>query len=261
MFTTVMEVNNLLRKADRGVKYISTNFNDLVNSTENLSTSLKRAKDTLDYLKQLNSDLLMDSLSNEVSTNFMGEHRKNLVGLLKITHQNVFYLWDSLKYPIVDTSIAETMDSLREYSEILIEIRLYATSEPTEDYKRPFYSIHHVIQQFFETEELYGRLDNDGANYEQPQLIEPGEKLQWNCKPAVAGYIISELIRKGYIEPPVTHGELSYAKLGAICNELFTVANHTPTPESWRKVLNPESSTLSDHKRAKLSLPDSNDLI
>lgn len=90
----------------------------------------------------------------------------------------------------------------------------------------------------------------------QPQIIEPGLKLRWNCKPAVAGYIISELIRAGYLEPPTTNGELSLKKLAGICNQLFEVKGHTPSIDSWRNVVDPERNTLPDMKRVKLNLPD-----
>lgn len=95
---------------------------------------------------------------------------------------------------------------------------------------------------------------------QRKQSTEPNVKLQWTCKPAVAGYIITELIREGYLDPPTTNGELSYAKLGAICEQLFTVAGHSPTAESWRKALNPESNTMPDYKRIKLKMPPYSEL-
>jgi hypothetical protein len=86
-------------------------------------------------------------------------------------------------------------------------------------------------------------------------------KLTWSCKPAVAGYIISELIRAGYVNPPTTNGELSLTKLAKICDQLFDIAGHNPSQGSWRNVLDPERNTLSDHKRARLNLPDSDQLL
>ncbi|MCK8493146.1 hypothetical protein M0L20_14850 [Spirosoma sp. RP8] len=84
-------------------------------------------------------------------------------------------------------------------------------------------------------------------------------KLVWNCKPAVAGYIISELIRAGYIDPPIANGDLNYAELGRICSQLFEFKKHKPSAEGWRKLLNADvagSNALPDYKRAKLKLPD-----
>lgn len=93
---------------------------------------------------------------------------------------------------------------------------------------------------------------------EEPEPIAPGVKLQWNCSPAIAGYIITELVRAGYIEPPKTHGELSYAKLAGICSQLFDIrSDGKPTTLDYlKKVVNPESNPLPDYKRAKLNLPD-----
>ena len=92
----------------------------------------------------------------------------------------------------------------------------------------------------------------------QPQPAEPGAKLQWKSNPTITGYIISELIRAGYLEPPITNGELSYAKLAGICNQIFDIrSDGKPTTLDYlKKVVNPESNQLPDHKRAKLRLPD-----
>ena len=89
---------------------------------------------------------------------------------------------------------------------------------------------------------------------------ESGARLTWSCKPAVAGYIISELIRAGYVEPPTTNGDLSYSKLADICNQIFKVAQHSPTRDSWRNVIDPNRNTLSEIKRAKIKLPDSSEI-
>ncbi|CCH55888.1 hypothetical protein BN8_05185 [Fibrisoma limi BUZ 3] len=81
-------------------------------------------------------------------------------------------------------------------------------------------------------------------------------KLIWNCKPAIAGFIISELIRAGYIEPPITNGELSLTKLANICNSSFRFTKYNPSPNSWRNVVDTERNTLSEANRTKLTLPD-----
>jgi hypothetical protein len=82
--------------------------------------------------------------------------------------------------------------------------------------------------------------------------------LKWNCSPAIAGYIISELIRAGYIEPPTTNGELSFAKLAGICSQIFDIQSKgkQTTLDYLKKVVNPESNSLPDTKRIKLKLPD-----
>ncbi|MBO0937241.1 hypothetical protein J2I47_11850 [Fibrella sp. HMF5335] len=97
------------------------------------------------------------------------------------------------------------------------------------------------------------------TDLEDPEDATPkisNQKLQWTCKPAVAGYIISELIRAGYLAPPTTGGEMSLNKLAGICNQLFDFKDHAPTVGSWRNVIDPERNTLPDLKRAKLVFPD-----
>jgi hypothetical protein len=92
---------------------------------------------------------------------------------------------------------------------------------------------------------------------------EPGAKLTWTCNPATAGFIIAQLVRNGFIEPPAKNGNLNYAELGRICSQIFDFKDNNPTPESWRKVLNIDASggnQLSRINRAKFTFPYKDDL-
>jgi hypothetical protein len=121
------------------------------------------------------------------------------------------------------------------------------------------------IEDHFKTTYWYLRYperfggDADPVGY-TPIVYQPnsseGLKLKWNCKPAVAGYIISELIRAGYIDPPTKDGDLNYKKMAVICNQIFEFKDYTPSPDSWRNVIDSERNTLPDIKRVKLKLPD-----
>ena len=123
------------------------------------------------------------------------------------------------------------------------------------------------VQEIFDLYNSYGAntivsFRNDKpvihAPIQESEPTEPGVKLKWKCSPAIAGYIISELIRTGYVEPPITNGELSYAKLAGICNQIFDIRSDgkLTTLDYLKKVVNPESNQLPDYKRAKLNLPD-----
>lgn len=114
-----------------------------------------------------------------------------------------------------------------------------------------------IVQDVQSIYVLYVGSNHYSANLDESQKSTlPGVKLQWNCKPAIAGFIISELIRAGYLEPPKTNGEMSLTKLANICNQVFEVRDHTPSNSSWRNVVDPDRNTLPDIKRAKLKLPD-----
>ena len=92
---------------------------------------------------------------------------------------------------------------------------------------------------------------------------ELGVKLTWTCNPATAGFIIAQLVRNGFIEPPAKNGNLNYAELGRICSQIFDFKDNNPTPESWRKVLNIDASggnQLSRINRAKFTFPYKDDL-
>jgi hypothetical protein len=77
------------------------------------------------------------------------------------------------------------------------------------------------------------------------------EKLKWNCSAAMAGFIISELIGKGYIEPPKKNGEWSYRKTAKICQEIFEINTQ---PSHLENVINPVRNTLAETTRQKLTL-------
>ena len=80
------------------------------------------------------------------------------------------------------------------------------------------------------------------------------KKLKWLCSDSIAGYIITELIDKGYIEAPITDGERSFAKTAEVCSDLF---EFTTTSEEYLEfVLNPGRNRLSEIKKQKLLLPD-----
>jgi hypothetical protein len=83
------------------------------------------------------------------------------------------------------------------------------------------------------------------------------EKLKWNCSAAIAGFIISELIAKGYIDEPKTNGNGSFSKTAKICQEIFEIDT---TPKHLENVINPERNKLSDFSRKKLTLPNFKDI-
>ncbi|GAB4040453.1 hypothetical protein [Spirosoma jeollabukense] len=91
---------------------------------------------------------------------------------------------------------------------------------------------------------------------QEPLSKETEVKLKWNCKPAIAGYIISELIRAGYIEPPVRRGDLNLKELARICDQLFEFKDYKPGVDGWRNNVDQTRNELTEIPRAKLKLHD-----
>ncbi|MCX6246339.1 MAG: hypothetical protein NTW10_01285 [Bacteroidetes bacterium] len=83
------------------------------------------------------------------------------------------------------------------------------------------------------------------------------EKIIWNCNPSVFGYLFLELIKKGYIKPPVYNGDTNFTKFSRLCMEHFEIKT---TPENLKKALHENSNQLSDTKRAKFFIPELSDL-
>jgi len=93
--------------------------------------------------------------------------------------------------------------------------------------------------------------------------VHAGEKIKWKGTPSQFGYLFLELVKQGFIEPPMRNGEYNYKGLARICYDYFDIESKPEkktTPENLAKELNPESNRLSDTKRAKFTIPDKADL-
>jgi hypothetical protein len=86
---------------------------------------------------------------------------------------------------------------------------------------------------------------------------QPFEKIKWNGSPAVFGYLFLELVKKGFITPPLFNGEPNFTALSRLCFEYFEIDT---TPENLTKALNEKSNPLSNTKRAKFTIPERSDL-
>jgi len=166
-------------------------------------------------------------------------------------------------------SIPRYEDSPEEY--FITQVDIPVREERTEDQNR-YLSAFCTLSNLSEHLNDWSDIINNNIKCFAPELLSEHEniitpkregieqvlKLTWSCKPAIAGYIISELVRAGYIEPPITNGELSYAKLATVCYQIFDFKNEgkSTTLEYLKKVVNSQSNSLPDHKRAKLKLPD-----
>lgn len=88
-------------------------------------------------------------------------------------------------------------------------------------------------------------------------------KIKWKGSTALFGYLFLELIKYGYIEPPLRNGETNYSAFARLCYQYFEVSNkrgELTTLENLEKELNPNKCSLSDTKRAKFTIPDLSDL-
>jgi hypothetical protein len=84
------------------------------------------------------------------------------------------------------------------------------------------------------------------------------KKLKWNCKPAILGFLITELANKGFIEYPLHNGEINPTGLAKICFELFDCAT---TKDNLVKEFNQNGkNTLSEIKKIKFRIPELTDL-
>jgi len=87
--------------------------------------------------------------------------------------------------------------------------------------------------------------------------VKQGEKITWNGTPSQFGYLFLELVKNGFIEPPLYNGETNYTGFARLCFQYFDIDT---TPGNLENQLNPNKNQLSDTKRAKFTIPDLSDL-
>ena len=88
-------------------------------------------------------------------------------------------------------------------------------------------------------------------------LREKHEKIKWLGTPSQFGFLIMELIRQGYIEPPKKNSEYSYKALAGSCFNAFDI---TGSPQTLEKELSERTCSLSETKRAKFTIPHISDI-
>lgn len=83
------------------------------------------------------------------------------------------------------------------------------------------------------------------------------KKIKWTGTPSQFGYLFTELIRQGFIEPPLYNGEMNIKGFARLCWECFDI---NTTPQNLEKECNPNKNDLSETKRAKFTIPNISDL-
>lgn len=105
----------------------------------------------------------------------------------------------------------------------------------------------YIVENVEKLQELYG-------DCEKPENI---EKLNWIGSPSQFGFIINELIDKGFIESPKTNGTESIAKLSRTCFNLFNI---NTSLGNLANELNPHKNSLSETNRKFFKIPNQSDL-
>lgn len=81
----------------------------------------------------------------------------------------------------------------------------------------------------------------------------PSDKIKWVGSPSQFGYILLELVKHGFIEPPLYNGEPNFTGLAKLCYNCFSIDT---SQENLIKEMNQVKNTLSDTKRAKIKISD-----
>jgi hypothetical protein len=134
------------------------------------------------------------------------------------------------------TAIGAKMAYLKSLAENLAEKGKEFTDEPETVYARE-----HLIKSDW----VHSKI----AEFEQGG---GREKMMWKGSVSQFGYIIGELVDKGFIEMPVNE---NYSRFADLCLELFEFKKGT-TPQTLAKALNPNSNQLAESNRKYFQIPD-----
>lgn len=103
-------------------------------------------------------------------------------------------------------------------------------------------------------------LESNNKTEDDPDTKKPDQKLKkitWKGTPSQFGYIILELVKHGFIDPPPYNTGPNFTGLARLCFHYFDIKT---TEDNLIKELNPYNNTLSDGKRAQFQIPDLSDL-
>ena len=84
------------------------------------------------------------------------------------------------------------------------------------------------------------------------------EKIKWNGSPEILGFLFLELVRKGYIDPPLFHGKPNFTGLSRLVWQSFELDS---TPGNLDRALNESNNQLTDYKRDRLKLPPLSEIV
>lgn len=242
----------------------------------NLSKSLRPAQE-LTYLENL------ESLVMHISSTYSDVETQDWQDTIELRLQNNNYILDSVVNRIViNATEKELASNLIEQVRICCykfdlaceEVaKLAGKSSFVQDHPKKFPNIISYIPSEKHTEKLIPvsevkppaqKLEKESNESAKETNTLPGMRLKLKCSPAIAGFIVSELVRGDYIEIPLKHGTINYTELGRICSQIFELpSEYKITAVGWRKVIDVDSiggNQLINSKRAKLKLPDRKDL-
>lgn len=99
-------------------------------------------------------------------------------------------------------------------------------------------------------------VDRFSVTHAPPELSQI-EKIKYNGSASFMGFLMMELIDKGFIDMPISKGSPSLSALASLCNDYFDV---DATIGTMKKAFSYDSNQLSDIKRLKLEIPNIKDV-
>jgi hypothetical protein len=218
------------------------------------------------FIRKVSSNLIKDNPSLaeseliEIEDQFTEQHLINYIGLLRfdqpsriIQFYEFHYEKFKEKYPgqeldflfYVNQTINDITGTKIFKYEVEEEEKMAFVGELPQERKR-------IVEEWIENKRL--ELKNEKAERGRPI-----KKIKWKGSPAIFGYFFIELVRKGFISPPLRNGEMNYAGYAKLLFAHFDIP--TNSLDNIIKEINPGKNTLSDTKRAKFTIPELSELL
>ena len=191
-------------------------------------------------LQEKSKEIIKTASDNDKQRGY--EYKNDLLNLIVNIELIKNNLFDGSRYIGKYEEVKESdLFEAEEYTLGVIEYRSI-TSENSKDefYKMIFDTLYSLRNDL--TRILFPPVDST-------EII--SDKLEWNATPAIFAALLLELETQGWINPPLTDGDISYLKLSKLCDKIF---KFNGTQNSLYQALKNKNS-LSQIKKDKISLP------
>ncbi|WP_026629505.1 hypothetical protein [Dyadobacter alkalitolerans] len=216
------------------------------------------SEETKGYLEDLAEKFNISS--SDIVLEFGSEVSSRLSALTNATER--FQYAAGLKY-----KFASITNRIPAYERILLKI----VSEMKEngqkiDFETGLFSlIHYVLNKLRAVDEIISSVVtvNKTVMLEMEELRADGgagsvNKLKWLCNTNVAGFVIRELMAKGYIEMPLRKGDLNLKAAAKMCMSVFDF--ETDSQANLEREMSETTNTLEEFRRQKIKIPKVNSI-
>lgn len=183
------------------------------------------------------------------------------------SHSDLFdiYCMEITKGIVEQKTIEEKIDFLDKYLSVLVyakanSLEKFTLNSPEQEMLNRDISL--LIQNTKEQIENYRvAIERRDQKYSltlgELPFVGKSPNPKWLVSPAIIGFVVHELVTKGYLEFPLRNGEINYAGIAKSIWERFETET---TAENLAREINPKMKSLSSIKEVKFKIPQASDM-